>query len=35
MTVVGTFKTSTDVRYMATFEGNAEISQRLPTNRDL
>jgi hypothetical protein len=24
----GTFETSTDVRYMAAFEGNADISQR-------
>jgi hypothetical protein len=31
----GTFETSTDVRYMAAFWGNADISQRLPDNRDL
>jgi hypothetical protein len=31
----GTFETSTDVRYMAAFGDNADISQRLPDNRDL
>jgi hypothetical protein len=31
----GTFETSADVRYMAAFWGNADISQRLPDNRDL
>ena len=29
------FETPTDVRYMAAFWGNADISQRLPDNRDL
>jgi hypothetical protein len=33
MSPVGTFKTSTDVRYTAAFGGNADISQRLPDNR--
>ena len=28
-------QTSTDVRYTAAFEGEADISQRLPNNRDL
>jgi hypothetical protein len=32
---LGTFATSTDVRYTAAFGGNADISQRLPNNRDL
>ena len=32
---IGTFETSTDVRYMAAFGDNADISQRLPDNRDL
>ena len=31
----GTFETSTDVRYLAAFGGKADISQRLPNNRDL
>jgi hypothetical protein len=31
----GTFETPTDVRYMAAFWGNADISQRLPDHRDL
>ena len=35
MTAVGTFETSTDVRSAAAFGGNADISQRLPDNRDL
>ena len=35
MSAYGTFETSTDVRYMAAFWGNADISQRLPNNRDL
>ena len=30
----GTFETSTDVRYLAAFGGKADISQRLPNNRD-
>ena len=29
------FETSTDVRYLAAFGGEADISQRLPNNRDL
>jgi len=32
---IGTFQTSTDVRYTAAFGGKADISQRLPNNRDL
>jgi hypothetical protein len=35
MSAYGTFETSTDVRHMAAFWGNADISQRLPDNRDL
>jgi hypothetical protein len=30
----GTFETSTDVRYTAAFEGKADMSLRLPNNRD-
>ena len=35
MSLIGTFETSTDVRYLAAFGGEADISQRLPNNRDL
>jgi hypothetical protein len=35
MSLIGTFETSTDVRYLAAFGGKADISQRLPNNRDL
>jgi hypothetical protein len=35
MSLIGTFETSTDVRYLAAFGGKAGISQRLPNNRDL
>jgi hypothetical protein len=35
MAASGTFETSTNVRYLAAFEGKADISQRLPNNRDL
>jgi hypothetical protein len=31
----GTFETYTDVRYTTAFGANADISQRLPNNRDL
>jgi hypothetical protein len=31
---VDTFETSTDVPYTAAFRGHADISQRLPDNRD-
>ena len=31
---IGTFETSTDVRYVAAFGGNADISQRLLDHRD-
>jgi hypothetical protein len=31
----GTYETSTDVRYTAAFAGKADISQRLPDDRDL
>jgi hypothetical protein len=33
--VVGTKRTYRDVRYRSAFEGKADISQRLPNNRDL
>jgi hypothetical protein len=29
------FETSSDARYLAAFGGKADISQRLPNNRDL
>jgi hypothetical protein len=35
MSAIGAFETSTDVRYLAAFGGKADISQRLPNNRDL
>jgi hypothetical protein len=31
----GTFEKSPHVRYLAAFGGKADISQRLPNNRDL
>ena len=31
----GTKRTYRDVRYRSAFEGKADISQRLPNNRDL
>jgi len=34
MSPIGTFETSTDVRYLAAFGGKADISQRLPNSRD-
>jgi hypothetical protein len=33
MSVVGTFEPSTDVRAMAAFGGDPDISQRLPQDR--
>jgi hypothetical protein len=35
MSAIGTFEMSTDVRYLAAFGGKADISQRMPNNRDL
>jgi len=35
MSLVGTCETSTDVRSTAAFGGKADMSQRLPDNRDL
>jgi hypothetical protein len=34
MSAFGTFETSADVRYTAAFGGKADISQRLPDDRD-
>jgi hypothetical protein len=35
MSADGTKRTYRDVRYQSAFEGKADISQRLPNNRDL
>jgi hypothetical protein len=35
MSGYGTKRTYRDVRYRSAFEGKADISQRLPNNRDL
>jgi hypothetical protein len=35
MSLIGTKRTYRDVRYRSAFEGKADISQRLPNNRDL